>query len=95
MSAEFRGKNAKSPLQTSAMAHWRGRKDAVGVKFTSFCRTRYVHPEKNIFEFFVAHTMCPFFRTVFAVELEWLEAHPTVSQISRNSGKSKKDAQTT
>lgn len=50
---------------------------------------------KNIFEFFVAHTMCPFYRTVFAVELEWLEAHPAVSQISRNSGKSKKDAQTT
>lgn len=50
---------------------------------------------KNIFEFFVAHTMYPFYRTVFAVELEWLEAHPTVSQISRNSGKNKKDAQTT
>ena len=39
--------------------------------------------------------MCPFYRTVFAVELEWIEANPTVSQISRNSGKSNKDAQTT
>lgn len=50
---------------------------------------------KNIFEFFVAHTMCPFYRTVFAVELEWLEAHPVVSQISRNSEKRKKDVQMT
>ena len=50
---------------------------------------------KNIFDFFVAHTMCPRYWTVFAVELEWIEAHPTVLQISRNSGKSKKDVQTT
>ena len=65
MSAEFRGKKAKSPLQTSAMAHWRGRNDAARVKFTSFCRTRYVHPEKNIFlNFWWCTRLCPFYRTI-------------------------------
>nr|DAG12455.1 MAG TPA: hypothetical protein [Caudoviricetes sp.] len=39
MSAEFRGKNTKSPLQTSTMARWRGCNDVARVKFASFCRT--------------------------------------------------------
>lgn len=52
--------------------------------------------QRKIFLNFLWHTrLCPFYRTVFTVELEWIEAHPTVSQISRNSGKSKKDVQTT